>query len=402
MGSASPIRVAMVHGPGRADRDGVSDYIAHLLPALGEVGVEAVSVPVTPLARRAGQPTDASGADWGRGVQRAAEQVGEADPHLVHVQFAPSAYRFSGVPGALLPGLLPSRVPLVTTVHEYGWWAVPEWLPTLLWPPLERLRLWDRETGRLVPASSAVICTNPDHAGQVSGRTGKRPVVIPLAANVSPVPVQVAPKETRARLGVPGDATVVAFFGFVHPVKGLRYVIAGLPELVSSGLDLHLLVVGGFTSQALPEPEAVAFREELEALCREHGVTDRVSFTGHLPDAEVSAALQASDLGVLPFTEGVTTKSGALLTLLGHGLPTAVTRPEHADDALRDGENVAVIRARRSTPAVVQTLRRLVRDDVLRARLRERGRALAEQHAWPQVAAAHRRVYDQVLAGSRG
>jgi hypothetical protein len=42
---------------------------------------------------------------------------------------------------------------------------------------------------------------------------------------------------------------------------------------------------------------------------------------------EVSALLHAADAAVLPFTAGVTGKSGALLAALGHGVPTAVTVP---------------------------------------------------------------------------
>lgn len=57
--------------------------------------------------------------------------------------------------------------------------------------------------------------------------------------------------------------------------------------------------------------EAQAYRAELTALA-----DDRVESTGHLPAAEVSAILRGADVAVLPFTAGVTTKSGALLTVL--------------------------------------------------------------------------------------
>ncbi|WP_345033548.1 glycosyltransferase [Kutzneria kofuensis] len=80
------------------------------------------------------------------------------------------------------------------------------------------------------------------------------------------------------------------------------------------------MVVGGFESLAMPPDEAAAYRAELEALADE-----RVEFTGHLPVHEVSAVLHGADVAVLPFTAGVTTKSGALLTVLAHGLPTVVT-----------------------------------------------------------------------------
>lgn len=148
------IRVAMLHGPGRPDHDGVSDYVDHLLTALGEVDVAVTAVPVRPD----GSP---SRVRWLAATDRAARAVRRLRPDLVHVQFAPSAYRFSGLPGGLLPVRLPRGTSLVTTLHEYGWWAAPGWLPSRLWTPVERTGLWDRESGRLVPASAAVVVTNP-------------------------------------------------------------------------------------------------------------------------------------------------------------------------------------------------------------------------------------------------
>lgn len=359
------LRVAMVQGPGRAEEDGVSDYVARLASALAGVDVEAMRVPLR--------------------------------PDLVHVQFAPAAYRFSVLPG-LLPLLLPGSTPLVTTVHEYGSWAAPGWLPQRLWRPVERAGWWDRETARLVPASSRVVATNRRHAEQVRARTGKRPVEVPLAPNVDVHPLPPGARDrVRRRFGVIPDAPLLVFFGFVHPVKGLRYVIEALPALCATRPTLRLLVVGGFTSQALPEPEAAAFRRDLEALAAERGVGGHVIFTGHLPAAEVSAALQAADVAVLPFTTGVTVKSGALLAALTHGLPTAVTAPDEPDEELRDGETVAVIPARRDPRAVAATVRRLLDDPVLRRRLADSAARLAVRHSWARVAEAHRRLYEDVL-----
>ncbi|MEV1147819.1 hypothetical protein, partial [Micromonospora sp. NPDC049799] len=48
------IRVAMLHGPGRPDADGVSDYVTHLVDALGEVDVEVTPVPLRPTRARGG------------------------------------------------------------------------------------------------------------------------------------------------------------------------------------------------------------------------------------------------------------------------------------------------------------------------------------------------------------
>src|SRR5205823_1564062 len=106
------------------------------------------------------------GRAWGpAALLRALGAARRAD--VVHVQFAPSMYRYRiGI--GLLPLLL--RRPLVTTLHEYGWWRWESLLPGRLWRALEGLRLADRESAFLVPRSRTVIATNDAHAETVRRR----------------------------------------------------------------------------------------------------------------------------------------------------------------------------------------------------------------------------------------
>jgi glycosyltransferase involved in cell wall biosynthesis len=222
---------------------------------------------------------------------------------------------------------------------------------------------------------------------------------VPLAPNVP----DLGPADrdaVRARLGIPRDAEVVAFFGFVHPVKGLRHLIEALARLRGAGrCRLHLLILGGFTSLALPEDEARAFRAELTAWTRVCGVAEHVTITGHLPAAEVSAALHAADLAAFPFTAGATTKSGALLSAFAHGLPTLVTAADLPDPELVDGETVVVAPRVRDALVLVEGLARLLDDEPLRRKVAAGGAALMAGRTWEEIAATHREVYAGVLGG---
>ena len=372
----------MVQGRADPERDGVADYVRHLTAALRDAGAEIVPVPVL-------------------GAREAAERLRAIEPDLAHVQFAPSAFGFSARPG-LLPDMV-RGLPFVTTLHEYGWWSSPRWLPGGVWRPLERVRVWDRETWRFVPRSSVVLTTNAGHSRLLQERFGRTAVQVPLAPNVpdlwvgGDVPDRV---DARRRLGVPAEAQVVAFFGFVHPVKGLRYLVEALARLRGAGRDrLHLLILGGFTSLALPEHEARAFREELTAWTRTCGVAKHVTITGHLPAAEVSAALHASDLAAFPFTAGATTKSGALLSSFAHGLPTLVTAAGPPDPDLVDGTSVVVAPRVRDALVLVDGLARLLDDEPLRRKVAAGGAALMAGRSWEEIAATHRTVYAEVLRG---
>jgi glycosyltransferase involved in cell wall biosynthesis len=372
-------RVAMLHGRADPAHDGVADYTGRLTEALRAAGTEILDVPVDPGPR---------------GAVAAARAVRAGSPDVVHLQFAPSAFGFSGWPGAALPDLL-TTAPLVTTVHEYGWWSWAPRLPERLWHPLERSRRLDRETGRLVPRSAAVVTTNAEHERALHERFPATPVHrLPIPPNVTVVP-GTDRAATRARWSVPDDAEVVAFFGFVHPVKGLRHLVDALARLADTHPRLHLVIIGGFTSLALPADEAAAFHDELTGQVAAAGVADRVTITGHLPAPEVSAALAAADLAAFPFTAGATTKSGALLAALDHGLPTIVTRrpDQGADGELVDGRTVVVAPAVRDADVLVTALRRLLDDPVLAKAVGDAGRELLAGRDWDTLAARHRDIY---------
>ncbi|GLZ46107.1 hypothetical protein Acsp06_22920 [Actinomycetospora sp. NBRC 106375] len=375
------LRVALVHGRADPAHDGVADYTCHLADALDRHGVDVVDVPVDPGLR---------------GLLRAARYLRSSRADVAHVQFAPSGFGFSGAPG-LLGDLV--DMPLVTTLHEYGWWTCGRGVPDWVWSYLERRRLADRETGRLVPRSAAVLTTNGEHAAALRARTGVDAGRAPLLPNVAVDRDAPDRAVTRRALGVPADAELVVFFGFVHPVKGLRHLVDAVARLAAERPALHLLVLGGFTSLALPADEAAAFRDELTAHIAAAGAEDRVTVTGHRPAGEVSAALQAADVAAFPFTAGATLKSGALLAALDHGLPTLVTRrPDAPDDPeLVDGETVVVARQVRDADVLVDGLRRLLADDDLRARVAAGGHALVHGRDWDGLAADHVATYEEIV-----
>jgi glycosyltransferase involved in cell wall biosynthesis len=386
-------RVLVVCGRLDPARDGVGDYVGRLTAALRHQGA---AVRIAHVGASAAVPGARSmGRRWGLpALLRTARAARGAE--VVHVQFAPSMYGFRIAIGAL--PLLRRRMPLVTTLHEYGSWRAERVLPPALWRRLERLRLADRETALLVPRSRAVITTNAAHAAAVRERfpASLRVAVVPIGANVeatADVDVPGARRAVRAELGLAPDAVLLAFFGFVHPVKGVRYLAEAVAELSAEGREVHALVVGGFESLALPGDEAVSFEQELREQIGEAGAADRVHLTGFRAPAEVSRLLAAADVGVLPFTHGVTAKSGSLLTLLTHGLPTVVTAGEDEEPELVDGDRVVVVDRVRDGGALAGGLRRVLDDEVLAAGVADRGRTWAMRRDWGGIAAEHLELY---------
>ena len=386
-------RVLLVVGRLDPERDGVGDYVVRLASALrgrgAATGILHVGAPVdVPGSRSVGR-------SWGpASLLRAVRAARTAD--VVHVQFAPSMYRYRiGI--GLLPLVL--RRPLVTTLHEYGWWRWERLLPAPVWRRLEALRLADRESALLVPRSRRVIATNAAHAGAVRDRFADLAAVdvVPIGANVTVaagIDPEAARRAVRADLGIAPDAVLLAFFGFVHPVKGVRYLAEAVAALAAEGRDVHALVVGGFESLALPGREAQDFERDLRADVAAAGAADRLHITGFRDPEEVSRLLAAADVGVLPFTHGVTAKSGSLLTLLAHRLPTVVTAGDEPEPELVDGYRVAVVPEVRDGAALADGLRRVLDDSALAARLADEGAAWAATRDWSAIADRHLAVYE--------
>lgn len=406
------MRVALVCGDYRPRRDGVADYTARLAAELAARGTDVVIATVRNAEEAGAHFAPASAAAGGRGragdvvvtavaerwdargVWRAARRLRALALDVVHVQFAPSAFAWSGAVG-LLPALLGLRTRLVVTVHEYAWWS---WGPRWLTGPLARTRRWDPETALLVPQADAVVATNDAHARAVHARFPLAPVTrIGIGANLRPAPVDrgAARAAVRAALGLPGGAPLLAFFGFVHAVKGTRHLLDGMALVRAEHPDAHLLLVGGFDSLALRGPEATAYRAEVEAMIAARGLASAVTVTGWRPEDEVSRLLAAADLAVLPFTAGTTTKSGSLLACAEHGLPLVTTAADPPDPELVDGETALLV-GTRDGDAIEKAVARVLGDPDLAGALAAGARRLAAEHGWHAIADAHLRLYQDV------
>lgn len=388
------MKVALVCGTYAPERDGVADYVGRLASELDAVGVRCTIAARSPGDGRSVAVTPTW--SW-RHVRRAAERLDALGCDIVHVQYAPSAYGYSPAVG-WLPSAL--RTPLVTTLHEYGWWSWPAWVPEPLWRLVERGGRYDRESGLLTTRSRAVLTTNSTHGATVSRRLRRTPETVPIGPNI-PAPQldrATAAARVRTRYGIDSDATLLVFFGFVHPVKGVRELIDAVALLEGKGRRVALIVAGGFTSLALPGAEAEDFRAEIERRIADRGVGAQVQLTGWVPPDTVSELLSAADAVVLPLTAGISTKSGALLAAFEHGAPVLATAPDEPDPLLADGRNLICIRRRRDPPAIADAIDRLIEQPAFARRVAAGGSALTAERGWPHIAAEHARIYEAVLA----
>jgi glycosyltransferase involved in cell wall biosynthesis len=398
------LRVGLVCGHFDPARDGVADYTRRLAWQLRSAGCESLICTAHRYARAPCEGIVGVTDRWDAlGALRAARALGGLSLDVVHIQFAPSAFGFSRAVG-LLPLLLPAGTPVVATLHEYGVWpagGISGGLRSVAWSAMERRQRADRETLLLTVQADRLLVTAPEHADVVRDRfadCGPEVTHVPIAPNI---PVarfagEDVPSAVRASLGLPPEAPLAVFFGFLHPVKGL----AGLIEAIAAARrvvpDLRLVIAGGGESHSVHADAADAMRRGLQDVARRHGVEQHVVFTGYLREDDVSRLLHAADVAVFPFDAGVTAKSGSLLAALAHGAPTVATSPPGVLDRPTEVEGVLRVPPRH-TAALTDALVLVLSDRDLATRLAAAGRECADRWTWPRIADFHAQMYAQVL-----
>jgi len=401
------MKVAFVPGCFRPDRCGVSHYTARLMAELTKLGLDCVVVTTDDAARHHGRADVIAGThSWGLPMLgRLPLALRRVAPDILHIQHAAGSFDFQRAIFWLIPALRLSgwRRPIVVTLHEYGWW---EWRPLLVaraWKRLgpwgEARGLWDREDLALLTGADVVIVTHEGTARVATERLpqlGARLQRIPIGSNIPLLAAdrEAARRDLRLRFGWPAKTPVVAYFGFLHPVKGLETLLAAFRRVLATEPNARLLIIGGAQSLALHGDEAERYRRRLSSLVEQLGLQEAVRLTGYQPEAAVSQQLAGSDLGVLPFNDGVTPKSGSLLAMWTHGLPVIATRPPHPPAEL---EHAAWLVPGRNVAALAAGITQLLRDQGLRQVLASRGREAAAAYDWGTIAARHLEIYEQLV-----
>lgn len=182
--------------------------------------------------------------------------------------------------------------------------------------------------------------------------------------------------EARAALGLPADARIALFFGFIKPYKGVTHLLGALPALRAHYGDegFKLVVVGDVYGDRTPYDEARRAADSDAILdWRE----------GYCPDEEVEDHVLAADLLVLPYVSA--TQSGIVQVAYAYDRPVVSTRVGGLPEVVRDGETGFLVPPEDSE-ALARAVIRFFDED----RAADFGRAVAaerEKYSWDRLAA---------------
>jgi glycosyltransferase involved in cell wall biosynthesis len=209
---------------------------------------------------------------------------------------------------------------------------------------------------------------------------------IPSGANVRTIPV-LDQRSCRAELGLPADAPIACFVGFVQ--YDLALAVRAFAVARRSVPDALLLLVGPRNREA-------------EQLIAELGLSGAVHSTGTLPFARVPVPMGASDVLLLPFSNTLTNRARGPIKLgdyLAAGRAVLANPVGDLVDVFQ-ADDVGVL-ASDDAEGYGTALAGLLKDLEKTAWLGRTARQVAEQkYAWKQVAEKLIAVYRSATSPS--
>lgn len=392
--SIYPMRIGLVTGEFPPMEGGVGAFTRELARALAVQGHEIHVIthrdarPKLPDGERYSlgqlrEPLEASfgwlhprAGRWGWGdVGQIADIAIRYDLDILNIQYQAAAYNMRSPAINVAPWRLRSLATTVVTYHDL---RVP-----YLFPKAGRLRrFFVSWMARL--AHGAIVTNAQDYESLRAAKVDARRLCqIPIGSNISVHEVDADVRYVvRRQLQVRPADFLLGYFGFLNESKGADSLLRALSRLDDR---VHLVFIGGKTGSSDTANNA-AFVQHLEELIEDLDLSDRVHWTGYLPDESVSEHMKAADLMVLPYRDGVSLRRGTLMAALAHGRPIVSTEPEKPVGELQHGHNIWLA-PRADHEALALAIARLREEPERRAELGKAAARSAQQFSWETIAA---------------
>lgn len=351
---------------------GVGDYTALLAAGLAETGAE-----VHVWTTHADGPTPAAEGvtvhrDCGRWSRDDLKRLGATleafpTPRRLVVQYAPNAWGYKGLNLGFcrwVLGRARAGDEVRVMFHEVAYPFEPLGKPTR-WVLAAAHRVMART---LMKASTYVDVTIP--AWETTLRRCAPDARLPVGCRPVPsnIPVVDDPEgvaEVRRRVAPKGEAIVGSFSSFSSLTGPLLSAV--LPKVLLGGQGRVGLLVGhGGDAMAT---RLTAAHPELRG---------RLHATGAVAPGEVSRHLQACDLAIQTYPDGVTGRRGSVMAVLAHGVPVATNLGRLSESLWAESGGVSLA-ASPVADAIVRAAESLLADPAERERVGAAGRELHER-----------------------
>lgn len=186
--------------------------------------------------------------------------------------------------------------------------------------------------------------------------------------------------DARQTLGLPQDAPVILFFGYIRKYKGLDILLRAVPALLQRMPDLRVVVAGEFYSN----------EEEHRSLIALLGIPEKnlLLATDYIPNGEVAKYFSAANVVVLPYRSA--TQSGIVPIAYQFDRPVIVTDVGGLRESVIDG--VSGLIANEPTPEAIADKVLRFFDDQLETKLALGVKEQKQKYSWDTLAEGIERI----------
>jgi alpha-1,3-rhamnosyl/mannosyltransferase len=270
--------------------------------------------------------------------------------------------------------------PTVLTIHDLSLLLLPETHEAA------RVRRARRRFPLMCRAATLIVTPTESVRREVCAHLSiesSRVVAVPEAARSVFRPMEARETQaTRQRLGIEED--FLLFVGTLEPRKNVAALVRAFREAVSQTKARLQLVIAGKKGW---------LTEDIFAQAGEAGLSERVVFTGYLPDEDLRALYSSCRAFVYPsLSEGFGLPP---LEAMACGAACIVSRIPSISEVVGDA---ALLVAPADEAELARSIVALLRDENLRRSLAAAARARAAAFSWERTARLMREVYDEAFA----
>ena len=279
---------------------------------------------------------------------------------------------FGGTAGRYILALLRKlKMPLVTTLH------------TVLREPDANQRIVLEEVAqlsdRLIVMSELAAQLLRDVYAVPSGKIDVIPHGVPDLPFMDP-------NYFKDKFGTEGKSVLLTF-GLLSPNKGIENVIRALPAILACHPNV-VYIVTGVTHPHIRRREGEQYRESLQTLAEQLGVSDHLILNNRFVSAEeLVEHVGAADIYITPYRQEAQVVSGTLAIALGAGKAIISTAYWHAKELLAEKRGIIV--PFESPDAISEAVLALLENDAERHAMRKRAYLHSRGTTWPTTAKAY-------------
>lgn len=236
-----------------------------------------------------------------------------------------------------------------------------------------------RTADRIIATSAPYLRSSP-FLRAVQDRCAVVPLGIDLARFAEPSRDAAA---VRAAAGVPAATPLVLFVGVLRYYKGLDTLISAMALIP----DAHLVIVGDGP-----------MRNAITSMAAQMGLTSRVTLTGQVDDATLSAWYSAGDLFVLPSNVRAEAFGTAILEAMAAGLAVVSTEVGSGTSWVNQHGVTGTVVAPQAPRELADAIRELIENPARRRAMGDHGRTrVRDEFSIETMVAGVEAVYRQAL-----